>query len=65
MYVYLQVMTKFSELSEVMFKRHEQEADTMYATQRFTWVNNIHKHGLYDMPILGWSDCKSRDMKLR
>ena len=49
----LQVMKKFSELSEVMHKRHQQEADSQYAAQRFTWVNNIHQNGLYDMPILG------------
>ncbi|KAL5256451.1 hypothetical protein ACHWQZ_G011630 [Mnemiopsis leidyi] len=47
------VMKTFTTLAEKLYQRHQQEADTQYASQRFSWVNNIHKYGLYDMPILG------------
>lgn len=47
------VLKTFTTLAEKLHRRHQQEADTQYATQRFSWVNNIHKYGLYDMPILG------------
>ena len=47
-------MKTFTTLAEKLYQRHQQESDTQYASQRFSWVNNIHKYGLYDMPILGW-----------
>jgi len=46
-------MKNFDELADKLYKRHKQEADTQYTSHRFSWVNNIHKYGLYDMPILG------------
>lgn len=36
-----------------MHKRQKQESDTQYSNQSFRWINDIHKYGLYDMPILG------------